>query len=235
MLQSHTRPPAALYVTGLLLVIAAVYGPIAQPDNYHGFADQRTLFGIAHGGDVLSNLAFLAAGLWGLMRSRGSEALLFCGALVLTAFGSAWYHLAPDDQRLVWDRIPIALACAALLAASLREGYGMGKTLAPLLAGGVASVLWWVYSGDLRPYLLIQVAPLLLIPAIQWETQAALPQRRAFALAIGLYVLAKVCEVADGAIFDLQGVISGHTLKHLFAAMAAMVLIKQFPARQRLS
>ncbi len=228
MQHAQTRPRLALSLTGLLLVAAAFYGPIAQPENYHAFADQRALAAIPHAGDVLSNLGFLLAGVWGLARGRGLEALVFCGALILTAIGSTWYHLAPDDQRLVWDRIPIALACAALLAASLRDAYGLGRALVPLLVFGVASVFWWVHSGDLRPYLLIQVAPLLLIPAMQWETQAAIGRRKAFGVAIVLYVLAKICEVADAAIFNVLGVVSGHTLKHILASMAAFVLIQMF-------
>lgn len=227
-LAAPANHPRVAAVFALVLIAAAVlYGPIVQPAGYHAFADQRTLWGIARFADVVSNLGFLLVGLWGLSRRSTLEHTVFCAAIALTAFGSAWYHLAPDDQRLIWDRMPIALACAALLAASLRAAYRIGTALMPLILAGIASVLWWTYSGDLRPYLLIQLAPLVLIPALQWECRADGATRRAFGLAILLYVLAKVCELADGAILAAIDVVSGHTLKHSLATAAAWVLVRQ--------
>ncbi len=228
MQQAQHRPPIALVLAGLLVLAMAFKGPIIQVEGYHHFADQRFMLGMPHVGDVLSNLGFLVAGVWAYLRSRTLEQRVFSVALVMTAFGSAWYHLAPDNARLVWDRLPIALACAALLADSLRESDRFGKALWWLLAAAVASVAWWVWMGDLRPYLLIQLAPLVLIPAIQWEARVDLGQRKAFGVAIGLYVLAKVCEVTDGRLFEFLGLISGHTLKHVLATMAALVLAYQF-------
>src|SRR5690349_8408550 len=86
--------------------IMAAYGPIPQLPHYHAFADARTLLGIPHAMDVLSNAGFAAVGLWGLWRLRepGVRAhlgrawpghVLFAAALVMTAAGSACYHLAP--------------------------------------------------------------------------------------------------------------------------------------------
>lgn len=228
MQQAQHRPPIALVLAGLLVLALAFKGPIIQVEGYHHFADQRFMFGIAHVGDVLSNLGFLLAGVWALVRSRTLEQRVFSVALMMTAFGSAWYHLAPDNARLVWDRLPIALACAALLAESVRESYRVGGALWWLLAAAVASVAWWAWMGDLRPYLLIQLAPLVLIPVLQWEARAELGRRKAFGVAIGLYVLAKVCEVSDAHLFEFIGLVSGHTLKHVLATMAALVLAYQF-------
>ena len=225
---TQSRPNLALYMAGILILAMAAHGPIPQLDNYHNFADQRSLFGIAHAGDVLSNIGFLLVAAYGAWRMRGhfdaSQAVFF-GALALTAAGSTWYHLAPDNARLVWDRLPIALACAALLAGAMPK---QRLALPVLLAFGALSVWWWSFSGDLRPYLLIQLAPLVLIPLMQWQTAAPMAQRRAFGLAIALYVLAKLCEVGDQALFDALGFISGHTLKHLFATLAAFTLASQF-------
>lgn len=235
MTRSSSLP--IIWAALLLAAALAIHGPIAQLDHYHAFADQRTLLGIAHIGDVLSNLAFLAAAAYGAWRLRPSALpgperaawRLFLGALVLTAFGSSWYHLAPDDARLVWDRLPIALACGALLAMALRS------RLALLLLGAsaVASVFWWRATGDLRPYLLIQGAPLVLIPLLQWQAGVPAPQRKAFGLAIVLYVLAKLCELGDRGVFELLSWLSGHTLKHVLAALAAAVLAHAFTAGPR--
>jgi len=230
----RTRPNLALYLAGMLILALAAYGPIAQLVNYHAFADQRVLYGLPHAGDVLSNLAFLAAAVYGARRMLGQRPVnpaqaVFVAALALTAAGSAFYHLAPDNARLLWDRLPIALACAALLAGALADASPRLKLALPILvAFGISSVLWWCVTGDLRPYLLIQGAPLLLIPALQWQTGAPVARRTAFVIAIVLYVLAKMFELADGQVMDALALISGHTIKHLLAAGAAVVLVRQF-------
>jgi hypothetical protein len=228
MPHTPSRPHLALYVAGLLIVAMAAFGPITQPDNYHDFADARALFGLAHAGDVLSNIGFLlvaAYGAW-VLRGRCDPAqAVFLGALALTAAGSTWYHMAPDNARLVWDRLPIALACAALLAGALPK---VRLALPVLVALGALSVWWWYATGDLRPYLLIQLAPLVLIPLVQWQSNAPMAQRRAFGLAIVLYVLAKLCEIGDRTLFDALSFISGHTLKHILATLAAFTLASQF-------
>lgn len=228
---SQTRPPLALYATGLLILAMALAGPIAQPDNYHHFADTRALFGIPNAGDVLSNLGFLCAGVAGLglmwrARLRDTGMGLFCVSLLLTALGSGWYHLAPDNTRLVWDRIPIALACAGVLGAIVQQTYARVTLVAPLAIFGVLSVFWWAQTGDLRPYLLIQAAPLVLIPLLQWQAGAPAAQRRAFGVAIGLYVLAKLFELGDLATYELLGAISGHSIKHVLATIAALVIVR---------
>jgi predicted membrane channel-forming protein YqfA (hemolysin III family) len=233
------RQWAPLAVLALAAAIMAAHGPIPQLAHYHEFADARTLLGIPHAMDVLSNAAFAVVGLWGLrrihepaVRTRLGGAwtgyALFMVALVLTAAGSSYYHLAPDDARLVWDRIPIALACAGLISGvhaqthDARHAAGLTAALAVL---AVASVLWWSFTGDLRPYLLLQGAPLVLVPA--WQALARSPRRdrAAFGLAIGLYVAAKAAELFDHRIFEALGFMSGHTLKHLLAAAASVVLV----------
>ena len=244
----QVRPKAAHLVAPVvaLILIGALtmFGPIAQPHGYHAFADQRALLGVAHGADVLSNLGFLLVALYGFMALRRSAATdpartayaVFFAAIGLTAAGSAWYHLSPDNTRLVWDRLPIAVACAALLAAAIRDVYrGAAASMAlPALVGfGILSVFWWSWTGDLRYYLLIQGAPLILIPVLQWQARAPMAQRTAFFIAIVLYVWAKLFEVAAIAVFEALDVISGHTIKHILATLAAVVLARQFARRRK--
>ena len=231
---------------GLVVMLAGiamiVHGPIPQLAHYHDFADQRTVLGVPHGWDVWSNVAFAAAGIWALMRARAfrdrPEATardVFFATLLLTAAGSTWYHLAPDNARLVFDRLPIALACGALLAASharIHRGRIPGL-LAILLVVAVASVLWWSFTeslgrGDLRPYLLLQGAPLVLIPLWQWIQREPPAERWLFGGAIALYAAAKAFELADGAVLAATGFVSGHTLKHLLAAAAAVLIARAF-------
>lgn len=235
---ARARPNIALYLAAILTAAMLLGGPILQPAAYHDFADERALSGLANAADVLSNLGFLLVGMYGLLHVRLARPAhrMFFAAILMTAFGSSWYHLAPSDTRLIWDRLPIALACVSLLAASLEDAYPTRfaplPTLAALCALGVASVFWWSVTGNLGPYLLLQLAPLVLIPALQWQSGAPSAQRRAFGIAIGLYVLAKLCELADGAILHAIHALSGHTFKHLFATLAALVLARMI-ARMR--
>jgi predicted membrane channel-forming protein YqfA (hemolysin III family) len=230
----------------LVLIVAAamlVHGPIPQFAGYHDFADRRAWLGIPNAADVLSNAGFALVGLWGTWALRGEphRYRLFLWALLLTAFGSAFYHLAPDNDRLVWDRLPIALACAGILAAVHAETHSAPQSR--LVAWGLAiaaigSVLWWSLTersgaGDLRPYLLIQGAPLVLVPL--WQALHGSPRadRIAFGAAILLYVVAKAAELSDGAMLDVLGFASGHTLKHLLAAAASAVIVARVVQRAR--
>lgn len=240
--------PALIEYLPALVVCAALaawwlHGPVAQLADYHDFADQRRLWGIPHALNVLSNLGFALVGLWGLQRTRAMSLTptlargargyrLFLVALVLTALGSGYYHLAPDNARLFWDRVPIALASAGLLAAvhaetSPRVPPRDGTWL--LAIAGVASVAWWRWTdrqghGDLGPYLLMNLLPLALIPLWQAIHGAPRADRRAFLLAIALYAAAKVAELNDREVHALLGFASGHTLKHLLATAAGAAI-----------
>ncbi len=233
----------------LFLIVAAAaaalawHGPIAQPARYHDFADTRAWLGIPHAADVLSNLPFLAAGAWGLRIAlalpAGSAARapwgLFFAAVMLTTFGSGFYHWAPDDFGLAVDRLPIAWACAWLSLALLAERVDarFARPGAQAAAFALATLSVWIWyqghargAGDLRVYLFVQFLPVLLIPFV-----CALFRGGALAAghwwgAIGLYALAKVFELADAPVLAASGALSGHTLKHLIAAGAAFWLAR---------
>ena len=210
--------------------------PIAQDAAYHDFADQRFLLGVPNLLDVASNIAFLIVGAWGIALCAGQRRpprvaswMAFFLCTVLTSFGSAYYHWAPNDATLVWDRLPMALAFMALWVALAVEHVGEGLErflLAPALAAGAMSVLWWWWSGDLRPYLWVQFAPLLCIPFMLAMFPARYTHRRFILYGIGLYALAKAAEIEDMNIFKLTAhVVSGHTLKHLLAAGGIFALL----------
>lgn len=226
------------------VAIMLLHGPIPQLEHYHEFADRSLWAGIPHAADVLSNLGFAVVALWGASRlwlQRNHAATqagwvgysVFLVALLLTCVGSTYYHLAPDDWRLVWDRLPIALACAGLLAgvrAQLILGVNVKFEVIGLAAFAVASVAWWYVgqqsgTGDLRLYLMLQIAPLVLIPLWQAVYGANRADRLWFGFALLLYVFAKVAEVHDHEIHLSLGVITGHTIKHLLASAAAWVLV----------
>lgn len=244
------RPWLLLALCLGLALAFALNSPIAQFAHYHDFADQRGWRWLPHAADVLSNLGFAVVGLFGLrlLWSRSEQQLSAMGleqswfgysvffiAIVLTALGSSWYHLQPDNARLVWDRLPIALACAGLLDAvlseQLRPRVMLGlRTLLMLLAP--ASVLWWSARGDLAPYLFLQLLPLLLIPAVLLLYRSRRSDAIAWGVAIAAYALAKVLELNDQRVFDLLGVVSGHSLKHVFATLAGVAIYRLVRARQ---
>ena len=180
------------------------------------------------------NLGFLAAGVWSLTRVARTSlppweraaGWLFAVGLVLTGLGSAWYHLAPDNATLVWDRLPLSALFPTVFAVVIGDRVDVGAwraLLVPLVLGAVGSVVWWRLTDDLRPYALAQFLPMLLIPLML----ALLPGRRPVGpllWGIGLYAAAKIAELADPVVFALTGVVSGHTLKHLLAAAASALI-----------
>jgi hypothetical protein len=234
------------------VIVAALLAPrTPQPEAYHHFADQRQRAGVQHFGDVASNAPFAVIGVWGLIfvarksahtrfldsSERYPYMLVFLG-LLLTAFGSAYYHLAPDNTRLVWDRLPMTLVFMSLAAAMIGERISVqiGLCAWPLLIlAGAGSVLQWYWSevrnaGDLRFYAAVQVYAIavllvaLLLPAKYTRTSD-------LAVIAGFYVLAKILEYSDAAIFSVGHIVSGHTLKHLAAAAAGYGILRMLQKR----
>src|SRR5208283_2863418 len=169
--------------------------------------------------------------------------LILSVGVALTCFGSAYYHLAPDNARLVWDRLPITLGFMSLLSALLMERVnlraGLGA-LGPLLLLGVASVVQWYVSemrgaGDLRLYLMVQFYTLLLILLILGLFPARYTHGADLVAAMGFYVGAKLLEAADRAVFNLGHFVSGHTLKHLVAALGVYWVFRMLNRRRPVS
>ncbi len=234
---------AAAAIGGMLLV-----DPIPQDPAYHRFADGRTLLGIPAFWNVASNLPFLLAGVLGLLQTRriaspdlATHQRILSAAIALVALGSGWYHLAPSNATLMWDRLPMTVAFMVLLSAVVadRISWLAGRALLwPLVVAGIASIAWWVRTeaagaGDLRPYALVQFLPVLLVPPmlLMWPGEGL--SSRPLWMALAAYVLAKVAEHFDAAIFAATGM-GGHALKHLLAALAAWWILRAFqgaPAR----
>lgn len=229
--------------------------PMPQSASYHNFADHRAWVGISNFGNVASNMAFAVVGVLGLafllrlkpqtaavyfvdQRERWPYTLAFLGIL-LTAFGSAYYHMAPNNERLVWDRIPMTIVFGSLVAAVIAERISVhaGLRLLPfLVAIGMASVLQW-YSdelhghGDLRFYATVQAySTIVLLLALLLPPKYS--RSSDFAVVAGFYVLAKILELADQRIFALGHIVSGHTLKHLTAAAAGYWILRMLQLRK---
>jgi hypothetical protein len=231
---------------------------IPQPQSYHLFADSRSLLGIPNFGNVVSNLPFAVIGILGIafLLRAGSDSscghfldsserwpymIAFVGML-LTAFGSSYYHLAPNNARLVWDRLPMTIVFMSMVAAMISERVQIRLgliLLPPLLIIGIASVLQWYESelhgvGDLRFYAAVQAySALVLLIVLLFPPRYS----RGYDLAIivGFYVLAKALEMLDKPIFSAGRLVSGHTLKHLAAATAGYWLLRMLQKRRRVA
>ena len=151
----------------------------------------------------------------------------------MTGFGSFYYHLAPSNETLIWDRLPITILSIGFFCSVISEMVSPKASLilvGPLLLIGIGSVLYWNYteslgSGDLRLYGIVQFLPLILIVLI--FLMYKFPENY-LPYIIGLlifYSLSRLTEFLDHQIYEILQFISGHTLKHLFAAAAACCLI----------
>lgn len=225
-------------VLGALLVLSCVAGPALKNLTTEWYADSRPLLGVPNFLNVVSNLPFLLVGIAGLVlcvrTPRTAPALaswrVFYAGLLLTCFGSGFYHLAPSDATIVWDRLGMVVAFVGLAAALIAESARVAisaSVLAIALLVGALSVLWWSASGDLRLYAWVQLAPLAC--AATALTLRWLPPRlaRVLGASLALYVLAKLAETFDARLYELTlQALSGHTLKHLLAAASAAVLLR---------
>ena len=239
---------ALLLAVAALAALAALLPATGLPAGYHDFADQRTLLGLPHALDVLSNLPFAVMGAWGLWwlrrvpldrlgtAQRGLAVLFFVG-LMATAFCSSSYHLDPHDAGLCIDRVGMSLAFAGLLglAAADRIGTRAGVALAALVAvaaPATALVAW--LGGNMTPWAVLQGGGLVLLAALALRR----PQPRALGFSIigviAFYAVAKALELADAPVFALtQQLISGHSAKHLVAALAAWPVVRALQSLAR--
>jgi hypothetical protein len=215
-------------------VLRFYLGPLPQDPAYHVFADTRLCGPIPRAGDVLTNLAILAAGLAGVAlrrrvrlarEERPAYALLVAGML-LTALGSAYYHWAPSDARLAWDRLPMTLVLAALVALVLADRIHPAFARAawwPLAMLGAGSVLWWAWTrnlgaDDLLPYLLVYVGSGAAIVSLLLSRRGRHVGSGWLFVVIAIQIAMVTCERLDHEIFAAtRMLVSGHNLKHLLA------------------
>jgi hypothetical protein len=231
------------------LVAVCFLRPIPQPPEYHRFADQRPFLGIPHFLDVASNLLFLVAGLFGLynaLTKQGSRLVdpaaqgpwtVLMASIFLTGFGSSYYHWSPSNTTLFWDRLPMALGFSALLGIMILERIDAtwGRRLwLPILLAGLGSLLTWRWQGDLRWYVLLQAWAVVLVPVILLLFEPRTTDTQDLGVALGFYGLSKLFELLDVVIFNMGGIVSGHTLKHLAAGLGSWFLALHLGRRARL-
>ncbi|XP_075477112.1 uncharacterized protein LOC142518251 [Primulina tabacum] len=237
------------------VALMSITPAIPQSQEYHDFADQRTYFGIPNTLNVISNFPFFVVGVIGLVLCYyGNYFKLslqgeLCGwtfffiGVAAVAFGSTYYHLRPDDSRLVWDRLPMTVAFTSIIAIFIIERVDARKgtfSIVPLILAGVVSILYWRFFDDLRPYAVVQFVPCIAIPLMAILMPPMYTHSTYWLGAAVFYLLAKIEEAADKPIYNLtHHIVSGHTLKHLCAAMVpvflTLMLAKREVTEERLS
>jgi hypothetical protein len=247
------------WVAGLaafaVAAVAIFVPPVPQDVAYHFFADVRPRSGVPNFADVASSGAFAAVGLFGLIRVMRRRRVAFTAfreavpfavfflGVALVGPGSAYYHWAPGNEALFWDRLPMTVAFAALTSAVIGDrihaGFASAIALPFLLVAGVWSVVYWIDGerldrGDLRFYGLIQFLPFLLLPVVCYLFPDGRHTRgRYLAAIVAGYALAMAFDRFDYEVFESLGeTVSGHTLKHVAAAVAAYLVLPMALARR---
>jgi hypothetical protein len=209
--------------------------PIHQDQGYHRFADERTLLGVPHFWNVVTNLPFVVLGAVGLRQfHRNAAAFVIFLGIFLTGFGSSYYDWDPTDSTLLWDRLPMSLCFMGILPVFIEERLDANAGAAllwPFVAVGVLSLLLWRFIGDLRLYGWVQFFPCVAVPLLMLVSPAKYTGTSYWVLAAFLYALAKLFEAFDHAVYA-NFILSGHTLKHLFAAGTCFAVLRHFQIRQ---
>jgi len=124
----------------------------------------------------------------------------------------------------------MAVAFAGLLGLAMAERVGAQtarNTVMAVLVLAVLSAVMPLTHGNPLPWRVVQLGGM---GCLAWAAaRRPLPTALGVSLAtvLALYCVAKLLELGDAAIFDLtQGAVSGHSLKHLLAATAAVTVIR---------
>jgi hypothetical protein len=233
-----------LVLAGIACVVLIFVYRMPQDPGYHLFADTRTCLGIPNFFNVASNLAFLVVGGAGLLEmsraapdhglrfgARGEVWIfiaLFVGTLLVT-FGSGYYHLVPNNPRLFWDRMPMAIVGSAFVGAIIADRFGARAGVVALAVLAVVSagalIYWrstigagpdnvWPYFATVYGSLIFGVVAMLLFPSRYTHAYVTW-------IAVAIYVVAMAFDTwLDEPLYTVGGILSGHSLKHMLAAVA---------------
>ncbi|CAM9606118.1 unnamed protein product, partial [Heterosigma akashiwo] len=223
----------------------------SQSLTYHYHLDTRSydVLGISIPNflDVATNLIFVLVGLAGVIAcaiclpskssistSEKAGWFIFFVGFSLVSLGSAYYHWTPNNWTLVWDRLPMTIGFMSLyyIAQDAYTDSDVTISLTGNLLLGVLSMVICVLLQDiLLPYATIQFYPIvaLFVMMVTWPNTAELSVWYLVPTFV-LYILAKILEAADLKSNRFYsgtccGKISGHSLKHLSAGLAAISLI----------
>jgi hypothetical protein len=233
-----------LAAAGILVVVSIFVYSMPQPRAYHLFADVRTCLGIPNFFNAASNLGFLAAGVSMLIllyaqRRKFSEMFIERGELwifvtlyaatLMVTFGSAYYHLAPDNARLFWDRLPMTLVASAFVATIIADRFGAragGWSLIALFVLSCGALVYWRATQSLAqdnvwPYIATVYGSLAFAVVAMALFSSRYTHAHAAWVTLAIYIAAMAFDTwLDAPLYTAGGMLSGHSLKHLLAALA---------------
>ncbi|KAI3955270.1 hypothetical protein MKW98_020903 [Papaver atlanticum] len=226
------------YLCFLILMLLAP--KIPHSPNHHRFSDMRNFLGVPNTLNVITNFPFLIVGVLGFVIClQGSIFVIslrgevwgwafFYAGIVGIAFGSAYYHLKPDDNRVVFDRLPMMVVYASLLSIFVIERVGERTGVMCLCSALMLALVSIAYErsfDDLRLCMMFQLIPSIVIPALAFMFPPKYTHSRYWFWAAGVYLLAKLEAFADMKIYGLDHyIISGHSLEHLCLVMVPVLL-----------
>ena len=215
------------------------WGPVTIAAHVHRYADVRSWLGVPNTVNVLVNLPIFWLAVWGWCATRLSvwpRALRlpwqgFHLWVMAAALTSATYHAAPSDALLLASRTCQACAFMLLVLGLLAErvdprfGHGAAcccASIVVVLTGlAIEQAGRHAHGGaiDLRPLVLLEALPVLLIPVAMLGVPNVRTRLSGWLIALALYAVSKLLGLADASILSVTGWISGHTLMHFGCAM----------------
>ncbi|XP_018446743.1 uncharacterized protein LOC108818307 isoform X2 [Raphanus sativus] len=206
----------SLFICWLILLFITPKVPL-HSFRHHVFADKRNFMGVPNTLNVMTNFPFLIIGVLGFVLCVGGSFFnislkgeiwgwtLFYASVSSLAFGSAYYHLKPDDNTIVWDTLPFFG----------RESGGESRIELPRLAS-----VHFISQRCLR-----QLIPCLAIPIMTVLLPPKYTHSRFWLLATAAHSVSKIEGLADSKIYNANGyIISGHSLGHLCSALSMLLL-----------
>ncbi|XP_015573067.1 uncharacterized protein LOC8259580 isoform X2 [Ricinus communis] len=230
------------WVLGLLFWVLLMFATPKIPlsHKHHLFADMRNFLGVPNTLNVITIFPFLVVGVVGFVLSiRGSFFnislrgevwgwVMFYGGIMGVAFGSAYYHLKPDDSRFMWDTLPMMIAYSSLFSSFVVERVGKRVGLSCLFGLLVVILLSTAYArifNDLRLCMMFQLIPCIAIPGMTFLYPPKYTHSIYWLWAAGVCLLAKFEGALDRKIYRANRYfISGHSLEHLCSAALPVLL-----------
>ncbi|XVF35335.1 hypothetical protein REPUB_Repub18cG0136700 [Reevesia pubescens] len=223
----------------LFIMLVAPKIPLSYRN--HLYADMRNFLGVPNTLNVITNFPFLIVGVLGFVLSLGGGGffyirlrgeiwgwVLFYGGIASVAFGSAYYHLRPDDNRVMLDTFPMMIAYSSLFSNFILERLGEKMGLSCLFSLLVIAVLSTIYArtfNDLRLCMTFQLIPCIAIPIMTFLFPPKYTHSRYWLWIAGVSIIAKMEALADMKIYRANNyIISGHSLEHLCSAITPVLV-----------
>lgn len=214
------------------------WGPIPLGGQAHQYADERSWLGLRGAANVWVNLAMFAAGAWGWHVTRAGRWpaqlrmpwQLFHLCAMLSAVASGLYHADTGDLLFVLAHVFSAagfvMLTLGMLAERVHSRFGTPLTCLLVLCGVATAGLVVLFGHsqpnglDMRPLLLLEIVPVLVIPAGALSLPGRVTRASDWIGVLTFYALAKLMQSCDALVLEMSGWISGHTLMHLMLTAA---------------